>query len=242
MILSQGDCLEVMRAIPDDAIDCIVTSPPYNKKFFSNSKISNQVWKKCNIDYNSYSDDMPIEKYEEWMVKCLCMMFNKLKPGGSLFFNHKPIRYNNKIYHPLKFILQSNLPIYQEIIWDRKNSPNIRNDVLTPCTERIYWISKGKPRVFRSNLEREYITEVWTITPEKQNGHPAPFPCKLPQNCILLTTKMGDLVLDPFMGSGTTGIACVETGRNFIGIEMDKDYFDMSKSRIAKATMKEWEV
>lgn len=127
--LFHGDCLELMKDIPDGSVDCIVTSPPYNKKFFAHQKKTNQIWSGFQINYNFYSDNMPIQQYEEWMVLCLKTMMDKLKDHGSLFFNHKPIRYHNTIYHPLKFILQANVQIYQEIIWNRKSSPNIRNDV-----------------------------------------------------------------------------------------------------------------
>ena len=104
------------------------------------------------IKYSTYSDDMPIEEYENWMIDFINMCLDKLKPNGSLFFNHKPIRHNNQVYFPLNFIQRSNAKIYQEIIWDRKNSPNIRNDVLVPCTERIYWLTKNKPIVYRSQV------------------------------------------------------------------------------------------
>lgn len=233
--LYQGDCLEVMKNIPDNSINCIVTSPPYNKKYFANQKRTNQIWSGFQINYNSYDDNLPIEEYEEWMVECLNTMFNKLSLHGSLFFNHKPIRYKNKIYHPLQFILQSNCPIYQEIIWDRKNSPNIRNDVLVPCTERIYWITKGKPIVHRDRLDKDYYSEVWKISASKDKKHPAPFPEQLVKNCIFLSSEEDNVILDPFMGCGTTGLSCLNTNRNFIGIELDKDYFAIAENRIKQA-------
>ena len=226
------DCINGLKNLCDNSIDCVVTSPPYNKRFFCNQKKSNQIWEKFNIDYLSYNDDMPIQEYEEWLIEVINLMLKKLKPNGSIFFNHKPIRHNNQIYHPLSFILRSNATIYQEIVWNRKNSPNIRNDILIPCTERIFWLTKGKPTVYREQLSKEFTSEVWDITVEQQKNHPAPFPLLLAKNCIQLSTKEGATVLDPFMGSGTTAVACVETGRNYIGFEISEEYCNMANNRI----------
>lgn len=184
------------------------------------------------IKYSTYSDDMPIEEYENWMIDFINMCLDKLKPNGSLFFNHKPIRHNNQVYFPLNFIQRSNAKIYQEIIWDRKNSPNIRNDVLVPCTERIYWLTKNKPIVYRSQVDKDFISEVWCFSAKTCKDHPAPFPLELPTNCINLTTKPNDIILDPFMGIGTTGLAALNTNRNFIGYELDKKYFEIARERL----------
>ena len=153
----------------------------------------------------------------------------------AFFFNHKPIRHNNAIYHPLSFILSSKSIIYQEIIWDRLSSPNIRKDVLLPCTERIFWLCKNKPIVYRDSLDKEYRSEVWNISPSQDKEHPATFPLKLVDNCIRLSTIEEEVILDPFMGSGTTGVACINTNRKFIGIELDKGYFDIACERMEKA-------
>lgn len=233
--LLQGDCLDTLKILESDSINTIVTSPPYNKKGLSGKKtIGNQLWKKFNIDYNQYDDNMPEKDYQEWMVSVLNEMFRIIKPNGSLFFNHKPRRHDNKVYLPSTFIEKSNFNLYQLIIWNRKSSPNIRKDILLPNTEHIYWLVKGKPKVFKSNIPSHYNSEVWQIKVGRQKEHPAPFPLELVETCINLTTEKNDLVLDPFMGSGTTGVACVNTSRNFIGIEIDKKYFDISLLRIKK--------
>lgn len=236
MKLYQSDCLNILKSIESNSINTIVTSPPYNKKGLSGKRnIGNQVWKKFNIDYNEYDDNMPEEKYQEWMISVLNDMYRVIKPNGSLFFNHKPRRHENKVYLPSTFIEKSNFNLYQLIIWNRKSSPNIRKDVLLPNTEHIYWLVKNKPKVFKSKIAPEYNSEVWEIKVGRQKEHPAPFPLELVENCINLTTEEGDLVLDPFMGSGTSGVVCVNTKRNFIGIEMDKKYFDIASERIKKA-------
>ena len=228
-----GDCLEVMKTIESNSIDCIVTSPPYNKKgLIGKVKPGNQLWKKFNIDYDSYGDDLSEKDYHQWMIDILNEMRRIIKPTGSIFFNHKARRHKNKLHLPTDFVSKSDLDVYQLIIWNRLSSPNIRKDMLLPCTEHIYWLTKSKPKVFKENLSKEYQSEVWTINPDKNTKHPAPFPKKLVENCILLTTEEGDLILDPFLGSGTTAVVSKKIKRDFIGIELDSNYLDISKSRL----------
>lgn len=222
------DCLSGMQnIIPDSSVNTIVTSPPYNKKGLTGKKkIGNQIWSKFNIDYSSYGDDMSEEDYKEWQRQILDECFRVLKPDGSLFFNHKVRRHKNKAYNPYDLIIGSKLSLYQIIIWNRKNSPNIRKDILTPTTEYIFWLVKDKPKVFKNNIPQEFRSEVWNISPIKQTGHPAPFHPLIPELCIKLTTEEGDLILDPFMGIGTTAKASKDSNRNFIGFEIDKNYIN----------------
>jgi site-specific DNA-methyltransferase (adenine-specific) len=227
--LRLGDCLDMMKEIESDSISCIVTSPPYNKKGLSGKvKPGNQVWKKFNIDYDSYGDDLSEKDYYQWMIDVLNEMKRIIKPDGSIFFNHKPRRHNNRVYLPTDFISQSDLNIYQLIIWNRLSSPNIRKDLLLPCTEHIYWLTKGKPKVYKEQIPKEFHSEVWVINPDRNTKHPAPFPKKLVETCILLTTEENDLCLDPFLGSGTSALVCKNNNRDFIGIEIDPKYIDYS--------------
>jgi len=232
-MIQQIDCLEGLQNLEDNSVNCIVTSPPYNKKgLLKSSSKGNQIWGKFSIDYNSYGDDMPETEYQEWMVKVLNECHRVLAEDGSFFFNHKPRRYKNRCRLPTEFISQSDAQLYQLVIWDRRNSPNIRNDVLVPCTEHIYWFCKKKPKVFRDAVDAPYRGEVWVIPPGKQKLHPAPFPETLVRNCILLTTEPGDLVLDPFAGSGTTLAVARELGRDFLGFDIDDLYVKMSQDRV----------
>jgi modification methylase len=232
-ILVNGDCLSELKKIESNLIDCIVTSPPYNKKgLIGKVKPGNQVWKKFNIDYNSYGDNLSEEDYHQWMIDILNEMYRIIKPDGSIFFNHKPRRHRNKVHLPTDFICKSKLDVYQLIIWNRLSSPNIRKDVLLPCTEHIYWLVKGKPKVFKNQIDNKFHSEVWNISPERNSKHPAPFPEKLVENCILLTTEENDLILDPFMGFATTGIVANRYKRDFFGIEIDLEYFEVSKKRL----------
>ena len=227
-----------MKELDYNSIDCIVTSPPYNKKgLLGNVKLGNQIWGKFNIDYDTYGDDMPEDEYQAWIVEVLNQCHRIIKSDGSIFFNHKPRRYKNRSYLPTDFIQHSDASLYQLIIWDRRNSPNIRNDILVPCTEHIYWLCKDKPKVFRDAIDPDYKSEVWVITPEKQKKHPAPFPEQLVKNCIQLTTQENDIVLDPFMGSGTTAIVSENLNRKWIGFDIDKKYAIITAERLKKTNL-----
>lgn len=224
--------MKIISKMPSESVDTVVTSPPYNKKgLCGKQKIGNNIWKKFNIDYNSYGDDMDELSYKKWQIDFINECLRVIKPNGSIFYNHKIRRHNNIAYFP-SFIFDTNANLYQMIIWNRKNCTNMRNDCLYPTTELIFWLTKGKPVVFKNQLEKEYQKEIWDILPTSSKLHPASFPEKLVENCLLLTTKNDDVVLDPFMGSGTTGVVCKKLNRNFIGIEIDKDYFDLARKRI----------
>jgi site-specific DNA-methyltransferase (adenine-specific) len=225
------DCLKGLSLLEDNSINTIITSPPYNKKGLTGKKnIGNQIWKKFNIDYSEYDDNMPEDLYRKWQVDILNECHRVLKPDGSMFYNHKIRRHKNIAYNPYDFLKDSKFNLYQIITWNRKNSPNVRNDLLTPTTELIFWLVKGKPKVFKNEIPLEYRSEVWTISPRKQQEHPAPFHPLIPELCIKLTTEENDLVLDPFAGIGTTLNKSKELNRNFIGFEIDKNYCEKYES------------
>jgi len=237
-LIYNQDCLEWMKTQPDNSVDLILTSPPYNKKgLLGKVKEGNQIWNKFQINYSSYGDDMPEELYQEWMIKLLNEFHRIIKPNGSIFFNHKPRRFKNECYLPTDFILQSNVKLYQLIIWDRRNSPNIRNDILVPSTEHIYWLCKDKPKVFRDQIGANFKSEIWYIPADKQKEHPAPFPEQLATNCVLLTTQENDLVYDPFMGSGTTAIVSEKLNRRWVGTEIDKEYCTIANTRLSNISI-----
>lgn len=226
----KSDCIDFMKSVADNTFDCVVTSPPYNKGNVGTA--SGGVWDSY-IAYDEYIDDMPQEEYEQWQLNVLNELHRCLKPTGSVFYNHKIVRREGACIFP-KFVLDSNFNLYQMIIWDRGNSPDVGNRHLLPTTELIFWLTKDKPKVYRNNIM--YRSEVWKFPPSKKNDHPASFPLDLPYNCILLTTDENDLVFDPFTGSGTTGVACKMLNRNFVGTDISDNYVSLAKECIAKST------
>lgn len=232
-----GDCLALMSGLADNSIDCIVTSPPYNKKGLSGkTPVGNNIWKKFNIDYDVYEDSMPEKTYQKWQQDFLNECFRVIKPSGSIFYNHK-IRRSNNVAHFPQMIFNTKLSLYQMIVWDRKNCCDMRSDYLYPTTELIFWLVKGKPNVYKN--QAIYQNEIWEISPSKNSFHPATFPIELAKNCILLSTKEEDVVLDPFIGSGTTAVACVSLSRHYIGFDISEHYVNECNKRLEIGTQLE---
>lgn len=220
------DCLQTMKRMPDGFVDCIVMSPPYNK---GNKKVGkNQTWYAYDIAYDSYKDCLPNEEYLKWQKEVLRESMRVLKEGGSIFYNHKPIYKDGFVKLPLEIV--ADFPVKQVIIWDRGSSPDVNVNKFYPTTEWIIWIGKGKTKFNGANFSN--YKEVWRINFDPNNEHPAPFPLEIPQRCILATTQEGDLVYDPFMGSGTTAVACKMLKRNYIGSEISAEYCKLAEDRI----------
>lgn len=225
-------CMDTLKRLPDNCIDCIVTSPPYNKSYWSqNQNINNGFKTKSrNIKYGDFDDNLDPLEYEKQQIELLNECLRVLKDSGSIFYNHIDILNKHLTIHP-KFIY--NFPVKQIIIWNRKNTPKIDVSYFYPTTEYIFWIKKNQnsiPKFNRKNVQ--FQKNVWEINPETKNEHPAPFPLCLVANCIIATTNENDLIYDPYMGSGTTAIACVEYKRRYIGSELNKDYIDMTNKRL----------
>jgi site-specific DNA-methyltransferase (adenine-specific) len=226
----QGDCLVELKKLPDNSVDCIVTSPPYNKGFYDKHKPHpKDVWKQRNIKYGSFADNLEPQLYIEQQKSVLKELVRIVKLSGSIFYNHKTVIANHKAIFPT-YVYDFN--VRQLIIWDRGSTPQIAPIRFLPTTEYVFWITKTncQPKFKRENLY--FNNEVWRITPTPMKDHPAPFPEKLVRNCLLATTDKNDIVLDCYMGSGTTGKVAKELKRNYIGIELNPDYIKIAKARI----------
>ena len=119
-----------------------------------------------------------------------------------------------------------------EIIWNRGGGMMFNARMFVRFDERILWFTRGK---WKWNQECVGFGTIWEIARAQNKAHPVAFPEELPARCIAATTDPGDLVLDPFMGSGTSGVAAVRAGRRFVGAEMDPTHFDTACRRIAEA-------
>ena len=231
--IRQGDCLGVLRSVPDASVHLVVTSPPYNKRGHSGANLAGRNWKAGDINYGLFDDNMPEADYQAWQLDILNEIYRVLVDGGSLFYNHKNRVKSYVLTSPLVWLLQSPLTLRQEVIWDRGSAPDINPRRFYPSTERIYWMFKGKkPRYF--NPASANHKEVWRINQEYNSDHPAPFPVEVARRCIEACSVRGDVILDPFAGSGSTLIAAKELGRNAIGIEIHAPYIEIIKARLAQ--------
>ena len=228
-----GDALEVMKTIPDESIDLIVTSPPYNIRnssgggFRGTSK--SYKWKNAALTegYSDHTDDMPHEEYVEWQRECLTEMFRIIPNDGAIFYNHK-WRVQNGLMQDRQDIVEG-FPVRQIIIWQRAGGINFNDGYFLPTYEVIYMICKPD---FLLAPKGNLHTDVWKITQDNDNDHPAPFPIEIPDR-IISSTKAKS-VLDPYMGSGTTGVAAVRNHIDWLGIEISPEYAAKAMDRIEK--------
>ena len=229
-----GDAIQEMKKISDKSIDLIVTSPPYNLKNSSGNGMKYKGYGKWANSalvngYSTYDDNMPYAEYVKWQRECLNEMMRVLKDDGAIFYNHK-WRVQKGLIQDRHEIIQG-FPVRQIIIWKRKGGINFNPGYFLPTYEVIYLIAKPE---FKLVPHANAVGDVWEFPQEMKNKHPAPFPVSLIER-IISSTK-AKIVLDTFMGSGTTAVAAKKLGRDFIGIEIAPEYCEMSRERLAKQT------
>lgn len=226
--LYQADCEEVIPTLP--TVDCVVTSPPYNLVREWSGGGPNSGMKALEARFEKwYDDEMPEPEYQEWQRRVIAALIERC--SGSVFYNHK-VRYaicrRGEVYHPMDWL--RGFPLWCEIIWDRAGGQGGNSGRYIISDERIYQL--GRPKVWDGAAG---LTTIWRMPPVRVEGHVCAFPEELPKRCIGTTTAPGDMVLDPFMGSGTTGCAAVKLHRAFIGIEKRQDYFKIACENIGNA-------
>jgi DNA modification methylase len=226
------DCLETLKNMPNNSINLIITSPPYNKNYYTKeSKYKKkQICNFRKIKYDSYDDNLNPELYNDWQSKILKECCRVLTEDGSIFYNHSDILNKHCTIHPVYIY---NFPIKQLLIWNRLNTPKLDNNYFYPINEYVFWIKKNtdaKTKFYRDRCN--FNKSVFSLSADIKNKHPAPFPIQLPNNFILACTDENDIVYDPFMGSGTTAIASLINNRQYIGSEISKNYYISSLKRI----------
>lgn len=222
--LLQGDCLELMKEIKDNSIDLIVTDPPYKTTSRGSSGGTGGILKEEINKKGKVFKHNDIE-FNEWLPE----LYRVLKDKG-----HAYIMTNNKnLKDMLIEIENAGFNIYKTLIW-AKNSP-ITNMYYMDSHEYIIFCRKGKAK----RINNCGTKSVLNIDNPRNKLHPTEKPVELMEILINNSSNECDTVLDPFMGSGTTGVACINTNRNFIGIELDEDYFNIAKQRIEKQEVSE---
>ncbi len=225
-----GRCEQVMKEIPDNSIDLVVTSPPYNLKNSTGNGMKcgkGGKWSNAALinGYEEYDDCLPHEEYVSWQRKCLTEMFRIIRNDGAIFYNHK-WRVQGGLLQDRQDIV-SEFPVRQIIIWKRKGGINFNPGYFLPTYEVIYLIAKPD---FKLAPKANRYGDVWEFTQELNNIHPAPFPVALIDRIISSTNA--NIILDPFMGSGTTAVVAQGLGRKYIGIEQSEKYCKLAEQRI----------
>jgi len=232
--LIQGDCLEKMKEIADGSIDLVFTSPPYNMrtrirngKYTSREKSENFSKK-----YSNFGDDLSIDEYYNFHSKVLK---EALRISNTVLWNISIVTGSKEAI--FKIIGEFSKNIKDLIVWDKGHGqPAMHTGIINRATEIIFIFQNEKTGRFIENYNwnRGELSDIWRIKPTRSiaKGHGAVFPTELAEKVISNFSKENDTVLDLFMGSGTTGVACKKLNRNFIGIELDKDYFEIAKNRI----------
>jgi site-specific DNA-methyltransferase (adenine-specific) len=246
-VIINNDCLEVLRSIPENSIDMIFADPPY---MLSNNGITCQNGKMVTVNKGKWDESNGFDEdtffHNEWISACRRV----LKPEGTIWISGT--------YHSIYqcgYLLQKNdFHILNDIAWFKPNaSPNLSCRFFTASHETLLWARKDKKAKHTFNYdamknghfpedalkkENTQMRSVWSILSpkgsEKEHGkHPTQKPLELLKRIVLASTNENDTVLDPFCGSGTTGVACASLGnRSFIGIEIDKAYCELVKKRL----------
>lgn len=237
--LIHGDCRDVMKTLEAGSVDAIVTSPPYNqlgKVSDRGGLLKDSRWL-AKLAAKGYVDDMTEEDYRAWLKAVAAECARVTRPGGSMFFNHK-IRYRDgEMLHPIDYVREwPDWKFRQEIVWDRAGGFAFNCGLFAPADERIYWLVKPGEK-WGWNEGAASMLSVWRIPSNKHisgsiKGHPCPFPMEIPTRCIKAVTLPGEIVLDPFAGSGTTGVACMKAGRKAILIESADRYIPLIQRRL----------
>jgi len=246
-VIFNEDCLKILHSIPENSIDMIFADPPY---MLSNNGFSCQNGKRVNVNKGKWDKSNGFEEdtifHNEWISACRRI----LKPEGTIWISGT--------YHSIYqcgYLLQKNsFHILNDIAWLKPNaSPNLSCRFFTASHETIIWARKDKKAKHTFNYEaiknghfpedtlkkeNTQMRSVWSMTTPKNSEkvygkHPTQKPFCLLKRIVLASTKENDIILDPFCGSGTTGVACSYlNNRFFIGIEIDEKYCEIAKKRL----------
>ena len=228
-------CLDTMKKIPNDFVNVVITSPPYNMNLrISNGRYhSRQIVKEISTKYENFSDNLPIEEFYKFHSQVLKEL---LRVSNLVFYNIQIVTGSKRAF--FKMIGEFSENLKDIIIWDKKYAqPSIGKQVINRRSELILVFEKDYPisRQFRSaTFKRGTLDDVWVIDRERNGaeGHGATFPQKLVLQILENFSKEGDVIYDPFLGTGTTAIVAKKLKRKYIGSEISKNYFDVCKKRL----------
>lgn len=223
--LCQGDCLEVMKDIEDGSVDLVVTDPPYEIAT-TGAGIYKQADKQYVKELNGMKDGFSEEVLDE-----LCRVMKKI---NIYFFCSQ-----KQIIPLLDYFVKKKKCNWNILSWHKTNPiPACGNKYLTDTEFILFFREKGVKVYGSFDTKRTWYATPLNQSDKKKYGHPTVKPLSILENLVVNSSQEGEVVLDCFMGSGSTGVACLNTNRNFIGIELDEGYFEIAQNRIEEATNK----
>lgn len=255
--LLQGNCIEVLNRARESSVDMIFADPPY---FLSNGGITCHAGKMVSVNKGKWDQSKGVKENHQFNLEWLAACQRVLKPNGTIWVSG-----TTHIIYSIGFAMQElGFKILNDIVWYKRNAPpNLACRYFTHSTEIVLWGSKNKKskHYFNYKLMKEFnfgkqMRNVWQFTKEdddkrdldnlwniaapppyekKFGKHPTQKPVELLKRIILASTQEGDLVLDPFCGSSTTGVAALTLNRKYVGIELEGSFLDLSKKRIEAA-------
>ena len=231
------NCLDTMAKMPDNSIDLVITSPPYNMNLrIRNGKYcSRQIVKEFSTKYEGFDDNLPIEEYYKLHLKILKEL---LRTSSVIFYNIQIVTGSKRAI--FKIIGELSDYLKDIIVWDKGYAqPAMAQRVLNRRTELIL-VFDNKNAISRqfdkAKFDRGTLDDIWQIKRGKKvtNAHSAVFPEELVKTIIENFSNEGDLVYDPFMGTGTTAIVAKKLNRNYIGSEMSEKYYQIIEQRLTQ--------
>lgn len=226
--IHQMDAIEGLKQLPDESVDLVVTDPPYNIASKNKSTIQQGRLMTTAEAFGSWDTFHPFD-YDLFIMQVISQCYRVLKPGGVLYmftaretngyFIRKAVQRGFQYQNQLAMAKTTQLPSWSKKSW-------------RSAFELCMYLSKGKPRTFNFPSQRECVNLYSYSIRHKQTKHPTEKPLGFIRKLVLVSSNPGELVLDPFMGSGTTAVACLETGRKFLGFETNPDYIAMALKRL----------
>lgn len=238
-IIYNESCIETLKKIPDESIDLVVTSPPYNMNLrIRNGKYcSRQVVKEFSTKYSGFSDNLPIEEFYKFHSQVIGEL---LRTSKIIFYNIQVVTGSKRAF--FKIIGDYSDYLKDIVIWDKEVAqPAMAPGVFNRQSELIL-IFDSKNAISRQfkdyYFDRGTLNDVWKIKRGKKvvNSHGATFPENLVHHILKNFSSEGDVVYDPFMGTGTTAVVCKKLNRRWIGSEINEEYYKIIQERLHNET------